>query len=56
MGFEGASLNIPYHDYRVSFDFRVYKEEGVVFEEGQVKVVLKRHYYEGHVRKGAGII
>ncbi len=56
MGFEGASLNIPYHDYRVSFDFRIYKEEGVVFEEGQVKVVLKRHYYEGHVRKGAGII
>ncbi len=56
IGFGGGLLNIPYHDYKISFDFKLYKEEGIVFEQGRVEVVLKRDYYEAHVRKGAGIL
>lgn len=57
LGFGGdVRLNIPHHDYRVLFDFKIYKEEGVGFDEGSVDIVLKRDYYEGYIRKGGSIL
>ncbi len=42
----------PYHDYEVSFDYRIFSSKDVIFEEGSVEAVLKLDFYKGHRRKG----
>lgn len=45
-------LNLPFHDYNVSFDYLVYNHSGDVQDSGHVEVTLIRDYYEGYARRG----
>jgi len=56
LGFS-TNPNIPsYENYNISFDYEIFKEEGVIFEEGTVDFIINTNYYEAKRRRRVGIL
>ena len=56
LAFGSELLEIPYHDYEVTFEYKIFSDQEVLFEAGQVKVNINRNHYKAKKRKGVGII
>lgn len=49
-------LEIPYHDYKITFDYKIYKNENTIFEQGKIEAVVKTDFYKAARRKKVGIL
>lgn len=56
LAFGSILLEIPYHDYELTFDYKILSDKDVIFETGQIKVNISRNHYKAKTRRGVGII
>ena len=56
LAFGSELLEIPYHDYEVTFEYKILSDKEVLFETGQIKIDINRNHYKAKRRRGVGVI